>query len=266
MPARIRVEQPRVVEQLRRQRPRPRVDDRDDLEPLAHVVGVDARHEPQPVVDEPRQDRLRGDVDDVRPRLAQQDEHEAEEPLLVRGQHRREVVRDLEAERVDDDDRPLLGLERAHGQLRREVAQPRLQVLEGQLGHGASMAPPRRERSDVAQELSRRRSRRRHRHRSRRRRHRRAVCGVFMTAFVPTGHRGGTRARRARLVVPAEKLSDSIPDVLEHAAQYRPRNVRTPAKSSVRTGTMRTSLAEFGASIISPRPRYIVTWWTNEVP
>ena len=29
---------------------------------------------------------------------------------------------------------------------------------------------------------------------------------------------------------------------------------------------MRTSPAEFGASIIIPLPRYIVTWWTNEVP
>ena len=38
------------------------------------------------------------------------------------------------------------------------------------------------------------------------------------------------------------------------------KNLRTPRKSLVRTGTMRTSLAEFGASIIFPPPMYIATW------
>ena len=120
---------------FRGQRARPRVADRDEREPPPHVLGVDARHEPQPVVDEPRQDRLRGDVDDVRPRLPQQDQHEAEEPLLVGGQHGREVVGDLEAERVDDDDRPLLRLERPHGERGRELAEAVLELLEGQFGH-----------------------------------------------------------------------------------------------------------------------------------
>ena len=37
------------------------------------------------------------------------------------------------------------------------------------------------------------------------------------------------------------------------------RNRRAPRKSLVRTGTMRTSLAEFGDSIIRPLPMYIDT-------
>jgi hypothetical protein len=37
------------------------------------------------------------------------------------------------------------------------------------------------------------------------------------------------------------------------------KNRRAPRKSLVRTGTMRTSLAEFGASIIRPSPMYIAT-------
>jgi hypothetical protein len=37
------------------------------------------------------------------------------------------------------------------------------------------------------------------------------------------------------------------------------KNRRAPRKSLVRTGTMRTSLAEFGASIIRPPPMYIET-------
>ena len=40
------------------------------------------------------------------------------------------------------------------------------------------------------------------------------------------------------------------------------KNLRAPRKSLVRTGTMRTSLAEFGASIISPPPMYMATWPT----
>ena len=130
------LDQPRMLEQLLGQRPRARVDHRDDLEPPPQVLGVDARHEPQPVVDEPGQDRLRGDVDDVRRRLPQQDQHEAEEPLLVRRQHRRDVVGHLEAERVDDDDRPLLGLDDAHGERGRQLAEAVLELVEGQLGTG----------------------------------------------------------------------------------------------------------------------------------
>ena len=41
------------------------------------------------------------------------------------------------------------------------------------------------------------------------------------------------------------------------------RDRRAPRKSLVRTGTMRTSLAEFGASIIWPPPMYIATWPTT---
>ena len=42
-----------------------------------------------------------------------------------------------------------------------------------------------------------------------------------------------------------------------------PKNLRTPRKSLVRTGTIRTSLAEFGASIIFPPPMYMATWPTT---
>jgi hypothetical protein len=41
------------------------------------------------------------------------------------------------------------------------------------------------------------------------------------------------------------------------------KNLRTPRKSLVRTGTMRTSLAEFGDSIIFPSPMYMATWPTT---
>ena len=61
------------------------------------------------VVDDARQDRLRRDVHDPRTRRAQQAQHEAEEPLLVRPEHRRERVGQLEAERVDDDHGSLQG-------------------------------------------------------------------------------------------------------------------------------------------------------------
>ena len=45
--------------------------------------------------------------------------------------------------------------------------------------------------------------------------------------------------------------------------QVQPRNRRTPRKSLVRTGTMRTSLREFGASTMWPPPMYIATWPTT---
>jgi hypothetical protein len=38
---------------------------------------------------------------------------------------------------------------------------------------------------------------------------------------------------------------------------------RTPRKSLVRTGTIRTELAEFGASIMRPPPMYMATWPTT---
>lgn len=41
------------------------------------------------------------------------------------------------------------------------------------------------------------------------------------------------------------------------------KNRRAPRKSLVRTETMRTSLAEFGASIMRPPPMYIATWPTT---
>ena len=45
--------------------------------------------------------------------------------------------------------------------------------------------------------------------------------------------------------------------------QRSQKNLRAPRKSLVLTGTMRTSLWEFGASIISPLPSAIETWPTT---
>ena len=75
----------RALEQLLRQRLVAAVDERDDGEAAARLGRVELRDEAEVVVDQARQDRLRGDVDDARVPRAQQAEHEAEEPLLVGG-------------------------------------------------------------------------------------------------------------------------------------------------------------------------------------
>ena len=75
---------------------------------------------------------------------------------------------------------------------------------------------------------------------------------------------GGVPARRDVMVV--RQLADRREDDDRNQAGDREtaqKNRRTPRKSLVRTGTMRTELAEFGASIMRPPPMYIATWPTT---
>ena len=75
---------------------------------------------------------------------------------------------------------------------------------------------------------------------------------------------GGVAARRDAAVVlqPADRREGDDRDRAGEAERSQ-KNRRTPRKSLVRTGTMRTSLREFGASIIRPPPTYIATWPTT---
>ena len=74
-----------------------------------------------------------------------------------------------------------------------------------------------------------------------------------------------TRVARGREVTVMRQLADRREgDDRERAGKRRAsqKKRRAPRKSLMRTGTMRTSLAEFGASIIWPPPMYIATWPT----
>ena len=84
----IRSIAPRRSSSFARQRPVRPVDERDDVEAATRLGRVELGHEAEEVVDDPRQDRLRGDVDHARARAAQQADQQAEEPLLVRGEGR----------------------------------------------------------------------------------------------------------------------------------------------------------------------------------
>jgi hypothetical protein len=67
-------------------------------------------------------------------------------------------------------------------------------------------------------------------------------------------------------VVVVRKLADRREDDDRNEAGDREtaqKKRRTPRKSLVRTGTMRTELAEFGDSIMRPPPMYIATWPTT---
>ena len=120
----------RAREQLPRQRLVPPVDERDDREAAARLRGVQLGHEAEVVVDEPRQDRLGGDVDHARARRAEQAEHETEEALLVGGEDRDQLIRDVHADRVDDDHRPLDVADRAQRDRRPQRPQPLLELGE----------------------------------------------------------------------------------------------------------------------------------------
>ena len=74
-----------------------------------------------------------------------------------------------------------------------------------------------------------------------------------------------TRVPRGRKVAVMRQLADCREkDDRGRAGERRAsqKKRRAPRKSLMRTGTMRTSLAEFGASIIWPPPMYIATWPT----
>jgi hypothetical protein len=67
-------------------------------------------------------------------------------------------------------------------------------------------------------------------------------------------------------VVVVRELPDSREDDDRDEAgdpETAQKNRRTPRKSLVRTGTIRTELAEFGASIMRPPPMYMATWPTT---
>src|SRR4029450_7371053 len=76
------VDEPRTLEQLRRERRRAAVVRTHEVEPPPGVTCDDTRQEPEVVVDHARLDRLRGDVDQLRARLPKQEEEE-EISLLV---------------------------------------------------------------------------------------------------------------------------------------------------------------------------------------
>ena len=68
---------------------------------------VELGDEAEVVVEHARVDGLGGHVDDPRARRAQQAQHEAEKPLLVGREDRDQLVGNVHADRVDDDDRSL---------------------------------------------------------------------------------------------------------------------------------------------------------------
>jgi hypothetical protein len=108
----------RTLEQLLRQRPVAAVDERDRLEAAARLGRVELGDEAEPVVEDARVDRLRGDVDHPRARRPEQAEDETEEPLLVRWEDRDQLVGDVERDRVDDDQHPLDLADRPQGDVR----------------------------------------------------------------------------------------------------------------------------------------------------
>ena len=130
--SRMLPDQPRPLEELLRQRPRGAVERRDEEEPLARVRRDHAREQVEVVVDDARQDRLRGDVDEPRARLAQEQEQE-QEALLVGLEHRAASGRACRGERRDDDDRLLVLVQPLDRLPQRD--EPRLQLVEGRLGH-----------------------------------------------------------------------------------------------------------------------------------
>jgi hypothetical protein len=74
------------------------------------------------------------------------------------------------------------------------------------------------------------------------------------------------RVAAERDVMLVRELADRREDDDRNDAGERERSQkkrRTPRKSVVRTGTTRTSLAEFGDSIIRPPPMNMATWPTT---
>ena len=125
----------RPSEQLPRQRQVAAVDERDDRKAAARLGRVQLGHEPEVVVEEPGQDRLGGDVDDPRPARAQQAQHEAEEPLLVRGEDGDQMVGNVHADRVDDHHRALDVPNRAQRHRRPQRSEPLLERGELAVRH-----------------------------------------------------------------------------------------------------------------------------------
>ena len=77
------VDEARTLEELRRQGRRPAVVRAHEVKPSARMARDDARKQPEVIVDNARLDRLRGDVDDLRVRLAKEEKKE-EVALLIR--------------------------------------------------------------------------------------------------------------------------------------------------------------------------------------
>ena len=115
----------RPREQLARQRLVAPVDERDGVEPAARLRRVQLGDEAEVVVEHPRVDRLRRHVDHARPR------RRAAGSARGRGTAPRtpgstgiQLLRHVEADRVDDDHRPLDVADRAQRDVRPERAQP----------------------------------------------------------------------------------------------------------------------------------------------
>ena len=77
------VDEARALEELCGKRRRSPVVRAQEVKPTARLTGDDAGKQPQVVVDDARLNRLRGDVDDLRTRLAEEEKQE-EIALLVR--------------------------------------------------------------------------------------------------------------------------------------------------------------------------------------
>ena len=115
------------------------VDQGHRCEASASIGCIELRDEPEVVVEHAWMDGLRRHVDDTGPRSAQKAEHEAEEALFVRGEDRDQVIGNVEADRVHDDDGALDIADRAEGHCRPEGAQLGLQLGEGRVGHDATL-------------------------------------------------------------------------------------------------------------------------------
>ena len=132
-------ERPGPREQLARERLVPAVDERDRVEPAPRFRRVELRDEREVVVEDALVDRLRGDVDHARSRCSQEAEDEAQEALLVRREHRDEVIRHVQADRMDDDDRPLDVSERAKRDSRPDAPELGLEIRERLLRHARTL-------------------------------------------------------------------------------------------------------------------------------
>ena len=130
-------DQPRTLEDLLSQRPRRAVERRHEEKPLPRMRGDHARQQVEVVVDDARQDRQGGDVDEPGPRLPEQEQQE-EKAFLVGLHGRAAPVADVDRQGRDDDDRLLVLVQPLDRLPERDEAG--LELVEGRRRHRARLS------------------------------------------------------------------------------------------------------------------------------